>query len=83
MKTRSEEPAFPQNDCKIDPDTYEVRGDGLTKREYFASLFLQGMLAHSTRYKPHNPGTNWMECISTESKNLADKFIEELNKEIK
>lgn len=53
---------------------------GLTKRELLAAMAMQGMLSHATRYQPHNPGTPWMECMSTEAVNLADALIAELEK---
>lgn len=52
--------------------TVVVKG-GLTKREYFAALALQGILACPT-----------ISGITVEGAvKLADKLIEELNKEIK
>ena len=45
--------------------------DGLTKREYFAAVALQGLLAYS-EYFPH-------DCVARSVK-LADQLIIELNK---
>lgn len=52
--------------------------NGLSIREYFAAQFLQGMLAHPTRYKPHNDDCDWMECISNEAVKLADALMTRL-----
>lgn len=57
---------------------------GLTKRELFAAMALQGMLSHPTRYKPREGSSNnWHEAISEEAVQIADALITELNKEEK
>jgi len=45
--------------------------DGLTKREYFAAMALQGLLANSDHF-PH-------DCVA-QSVKMADQLIIELNK---
>lgn len=54
---------------------------GMSLRDWFAGMALQGMLAHSTRYKPR-PGTssNWHEAISEEAYQLADAMLAEREK---
>jgi len=51
----------------------------ITKREYIATAALQGMLAHSTRYRPR-PGApeNWHDAIAQEAVQLADALIKAL-----
>jgi hypothetical protein len=46
-----------------------ICGTGLTKREYFAAMAFQGLLA--------NPN---ISCVSSDAVLYADKLIEELNK---
>lgn len=50
------------------------------RRYEIAKSAMQGMLAHSTRYKPRNPNMNWHIAIAEEAKELADALIKELNK---
>lgn len=53
------------------------------RRYEIAKSAMQGMLAHSTRYKPRNPNTNWHNAIAEEAKELSDALIKELKKETK
>jgi hypothetical protein len=52
---------------------------GLTKREWFAGMALQGMLAHSRGNPPHGyrpPGNDhWHVAIAKEAHQLADAMI--------
>lgn len=48
-------------------------GQGLTKREYFAALAMQGLLANSTTLLPAENLTK--KCVK-----VADALIEELEK---
>ena len=55
---------------------------GLTKREQFAMAAMQGMLSHSTRYKPRvGASENWHEAISEEAVEIADALLCVLDKE--
>lgn len=63
-ETHSNDDAFPR---KLGHDMSK----GLTKREYFAAVALQGLLAYS-EYLPH-------DCV-VRSVKLADQLIIELNK---
>jgi len=49
---------------------------GLTKRQWFAGMVLNGMLAHPTRYRPR-PGApaNWHEAIAQEAFEIADALL--------
>lgn len=53
------------------------------RRYEIAKSAMQGMLAHSTRYKPRNPNMNWHNAIAEEAKELSDALIKELKKETK
>jgi hypothetical protein len=66
-KTRPDDAAFPQN-----PHT--LLDTGLTKREYFAAMALQGFIAN-----PDNLQT--AERFAFAAVKMADALIEELNKE--
>jgi hypothetical protein len=58
----------------------ELLGSGLTKREYFATMAMQGILASDGR----NGMLNFdAENISNWSVIQADSLIQELNKELK
>lgn len=63
-KTTADDHAFPR---KLG---YNM-SDGLSKRQYFAAVALQGLLAYS-EYLPH-------DCVARSVK-LADQLIIELNK---
>ena len=51
--------------------------NGMTLRDHFAGLALQGMLCHSTRYKPRviNSDENWHNAISEEAYEIADAML--------
>jgi len=69
MITRPESAAFPYLDGEEALSIAEV---GLTKRELFAALALQGMLA--------NPNMNWaVHNLASDAVGAADLSIEELN----
>lgn len=62
---------------------HECRMGGLTKREYFAAMAMQGLLANSEWMQEYEGGKYLMhnEVISEVSVNLADALINALNKE--
>lgn len=49
--------------------------DNEEKRMFFASMALNGMLAHPRRYEPRNPRANWHEAIAEEAYEIADQMI--------
>lgn len=52
-----------------------------TLRDLFAMAAMQGMLAHSTRYKPAlGYPENWHDALSQEAYEIADAMIAERNK---
>ena len=67
MRTKAKNPAFPL----ISDEGYVINA-GLTKREYFALMALQGMLA---KY-----GSDYQVNNAKEAIYWADALIEELNK---
>ena len=82
MKINPNAPAYPVD--KVNFNQYGIIVDeqnGITIRLQIAAMALQGMLAHSTRYKPRKGASNnWHEAISEEAVQLADAIIAELNK---
>lgn len=58
------------------PENPTIR-EGWTLRDEFANSAMQGMLSHSTRYKPRNPGADWHESISIEAYEIADAMLKQ------
>lgn len=58
-----------------------LRSDGLTKREYFAAMALQGMLAASNLN--NNPEYLDQNAFTKHAVSLADKLIKALNEDSK
>lgn len=86
MKTNGNDPANPIKDVGFDAEKgnisfgvnsydFKVNLAGLTKREYFAAMAMQGLISNC--YYGH-PMTN--EVHAKEAVLLADKLIEALNK---
>ena len=70
METKPNLPAFPQQETFDDLS-------GLTKREYFAVMVMQGFIASYTGEQNH-PDPDY---AADEAVKYADALIEELNKE--
>jgi hypothetical protein len=68
MRTKAKGPAFPL----ISDDGYIINA-GLTKREYFAAIALQGLLTD-------NESANTKEEFAGYAVKFADALIEELSK---
>ena len=68
MSTKSNEAAF----ARPASSTFDAPQEGLTKREYFAAIALQGMIA--------NYGDHEKAIIVESSVEMADALIKELNK---
>lgn len=75
MKTIAEEPINPMPRKYIGPDgaTRETTTTGLTKREYFAAMAIQGILVGRSRFYPPKQ-------LSEQAVEYADALIEELNR---
>lgn len=58
------------------PSTRDTQTWGLTKRELFAAMLLQGILANDSRV-----GTSMYPIIAQNAAKLADALIEALNRE--
>lgn len=73
MITRPDSAAFPYLDGEGELSIAEV---GLTKRELFAALALQGLLANPSRLEfPQDP-------YAAQAVWFADRLIEQLNQEV-
>jgi hypothetical protein len=73
-------PAF---QTSIGMSNLEMESRGLTKREYFAGLAMQGILAHESFFDRicHEPGENTMaDVLATASVKMADKLLAKLYK---
>lgn len=82
MKINTNAPAYPVDEVNFNQNGIMVEEqNGITIRLQIAAMALQGMLAHSTRYKPRKGASNnWHEAISEEAIQLADSLIAELNR---
>lgn len=78
----SEEPALPTKE-EFDSVVYNYMG--LTKREYFAGLAMQGLLSNSAWMKEFEGGEYIMpaDVVSELSTRMADQLLKELEKPIK
>lgn len=87
MKTNGNEPACSiVETCAVEGHaTIECTSQGLTKREYFAAMAMQGLLSNNYGEKL-NELSEWMgvtpqQAVVTMAVELADALIEALNKE--
>lgn len=64
--TQPNDPAFP-----VSPSDYSAK-HGLTKREYFAAMAMQGLLASDTHYTHYT-------LMTDRAVDFADMLIEKLN----
>jgi hypothetical protein len=74
METKANEPAFSKPAFYHPDGAIDLPNNGLTKREYFAAMALQGVLANKSAHE------RTIEMITKSSVRLADALIEELNK---
>ena len=78
METKAHHAAFAQTDNRMSDE-----GRGLSKREYFAALAMQGMLANSTAIKAvadmQAEGKRGSEYFAGSAIELADALIAMLN----
>ena len=72
MMTSSHEPINPINRALIHQNT------GLTKREYFAAMAMQGILARGDNY-PYESRQDFLTSMTSISVELADQLITQLN----
>jgi len=68
MQTRKDDTAFPT--WEQDEDDIVLQTPGLTKREYFAGIALQGLIS-ANKYLLHS--------VPTKAVQIADELIKELN----
>ena len=72
-ETKANDPAFSKSAFYHPDGSYDLPENGLTKREYFAGIAMQGLLADTAN-------TGDIYFIVRDAINLADALIEELNK---
>lgn len=75
MKTNPNDMAFPTAESQNPDGSWNLLNAGLTKKEYFAAMAMQGMLA--------DPHPNSVKTIVHHAVTMADALIVELNKEVK
>ena len=85
MKNNADMPAMPLFDseampCAVrNPDTDEIfQAVGLTKREHFAGLMMQGMLSNSGVVDDLDSGA--IKWLSERATSMADALLAELSK---
>jgi len=76
--TNPNDPAFLEH-TELRNGSFFYHSKGLTKREYFAAMAMQGLLAMLSNSNPTTGG--FYETTALESVRLADALIAELNKE--
>jgi hypothetical protein len=76
MSTEANQPAFPVLAFDKAGDESYVRG--LSKREYFAGLAMQGILANN--YYKYSQSEDECEVLARVAANFADALIKELSK---
>lgn len=74
--TNPNDPAFPAPDTinYISGERFTPLIEGLSKREHFASMFLQGLISKYSLQKPED-----QDLVSKVAVELADTFIKTLN----
>lgn len=80
--TDKSEPAFPGPVQFSDYDA-TIIGEGLTKREYFAALAMQGLFASeivTQAISEESSNTGFNTLMARAACSMADALIEELNK---
>jgi hypothetical protein len=90
MSTNADQPAFPDPmrgaEASAINQTPHTEPCGLTKREYFAGLVLQGLIANAQKNHPYividknNEQYFLKEILIKEAIELADELLTHLNK---
>jgi hypothetical protein len=79
----SNDPAFPLNSesaqCFALTGVYQTHY-GLTKREYFAAMAMQGILAGHYKYFEGNDDVSVPDMVAKYAVKYADALLDELNK---
>lgn len=61
---------------RAEPDGERQMTDNNLERDLFACFAMQGMLAHSTRYRPREGApANWHEALAEEAYQIADAML--------
>jgi hypothetical protein len=72
MSINSNQPINPV----ITSQSLNIRSEGLTKREYYSGIILQGLLTNTLHYS----GTNDKVMVVGEAIELADELLKQLEK---
>lgn len=77
--TKGNDAAYSRAGFALSPDDYDLGTDGLTKREYFAGLAMQGLLAQFSDHDQFGlPETNYPK-LADEAVMVANALIKALN----
>lgn len=76
MKTEANDPAYPESIVTLPDGRIQLGSSGLTKREYFAAMAMQALLAN-----PKIGDEISSDVISAMATDQADDLIKELNDE--
>lgn len=84
MSTLANEPAFPEQTEILDPRAtgWSMRR-GMTMRQYYAGLAMQGILANQPlmlKIWEHHKGESGAEAVASEAIGAADALLAELSK---
>jgi len=74
----SEHPAFPKPHQNMDGSIQHDVHNGLTKREYFAAMAMQGLLAANAEYYHGNIPIPVNKSIAISSIEFADELLKQL-----
>ena len=73
-------PASPTSPNDSDPEWAAARSGGLTKREYFAGLAMQGLCSNSHLATPGSISVDVVDVITDSAIKHADRLLKKLNK---
>jgi hypothetical protein len=78
MEQNNSTPAFPISKNVADSIPLEQR-NGLTKREYFAAMVMQGIIANPTTINATEKGAEFVDMIAKTSIKIADELLKQLS----
>lgn len=76
MEQNNSTPAFPLPDAKQGTSFYY---QGLTKREYFAAMVMQGLIANPTTVNAVEKGDAFVDMVAKTSIKIADELLNQLS----
>lgn len=80
MATNGNDAAFARPQSRDEVNGFEYHTDGLTKREYFAAVAMQGLVSRMFIGESCSEGVLRARMIAQAARLCADALIDELNK---